>query len=43
MLYCLLEQRISLWRKQVVEICIDDNHVEDEETLLNRQSFLHNE
>ena len=27
-----------------VDCCIpDDNHVEDEETLLNRQSFLHNE
>jgi ferredoxin len=27
-----------------VDCCIpDDNHVEDEETLLNRQAFLHNE
>ena len=27
-----------------VDCCIpDDNHVESEETLLNRQSFLHNE
>jgi ferredoxin len=27
-----------------VDCCIpDDNHVESEETLLNRQAFLHNE
>ena len=27
-----------------VDCCVpDDNHVEDEETLLNRQAFLHNE